>query len=224
MGRGVLEQGRFAEVDELPPDQADDPLAFSLQRMVPTPPWAPPHLLNALSVRAINEVWFRRAPARPRLGAVQGITEFFHPLDMLDGWNRVYGRHGFLQWQPVVPYGAEDTIRHIVEELSTHTVTSFVNVLKRFGPANPAPLSFPAAGWTLSVDLPAGFADLGPVLDRLDERVAAVGGRIYLAKDSRLRPELMPVMYPRLDEWRAVRERVDPDRVFQSDLGRRLQL
>lgn len=224
LGRGILDQGRFAELDELPPRLADDPLAFSPRLMVPTPPWAPPRLLNPVTLRALNDLWYRRAPSRPRRGQIQGITQFFHPLDMLDRWNRVYGRHGFMQWQPVVPYGAEDVLRHIVEELNAHAVTSFVNVLKRFGPANAAPLSFPLAGWTLSVDLPAGYPDLGPLLDRLDERVAEVGGRVYLAKDSRLRPELMPRMYPRLDEWREVRERVDPHRVLQSDLSRRLQL
>lgn len=224
MGRGVLDQGRFAEVDELPPALADDPLAFAPRVMAPAPPWAPPHLLNRFTVRAFNEVWYRRAPSRRRQGAIQGITEFFHPLDMVEGWNRIYGRHGFLQWQTVVPDRAEETVRHMVEQLSANKVTSFLAVLKRFGPANPGPLSFPSSGWTLALDIPGGLADLGPLLDRLDERVAEVGGRVYLAKDSRMRPELVPVMYPRLDEWRGVRARVDPDRVFQSDLGRRLAL
>jgi hypothetical protein len=31
-------------------------------------------------------------------------------------------------------------------------------------------------------------------------------------------------MYPRLDEWRAARRRVDPDGVLSSDLARRLRL
>ncbi|MEI7926882.1 MAG: D-arabinono-1,4-lactone oxidase, partial [Chloroflexota bacterium] len=93
-----------------------------------------------------------------------------------------------------------------------------------FGPGSGAPLSFPIEGWTLAVDFPAGHAALGAFLDTLDERVAAAGGRVYLAKDARMRAEMVPLMYPRLDEWRETQSRVDPRGIFTSDLDRRLHL
>jgi decaprenylphospho-beta-D-ribofuranose 2-oxidase len=223
MGRSVLDQARVARRDELPARQQHDPLDFAPRVLAPAPPWAPPHLLNTLSIRAFNELWFRKAP-RAREGAIQTITQFFHPLDAVAGWNRVYGRPGFLQWQCLVPYGEEQALRRIVERLSATGCASFLCVLKRFGAQNPGPLSFPGPGWTLAVDIPGGLPDLGPLLDRLDDQVADAGGRLYLAKDSRMRPELLGRTYPRLDDWRAVRARVDPDGVLQSDLGRRLGL
>lgn len=223
MGRSVLSLGRFATVDELPPEQQDDPLAFHPVELAPAPPWVPSGVLNKVSIRAFNELWFRKAP-RHRQGEIQGMTMFFHPLDLVGGWNRIYGRLGFIQWQFVIPFGQEDALRSIVNQLSAEGCTSFLAVLKRFGPGNPGLLSFPGPGWTLALDIPVGSASLGPLLDRLDDQVVAVGGRIYLAKDSRLRPELLGAMYPELDAWRDVRRRVDPDGQLHSDLGRRLGL
>ena len=222
-GRSVLTRGRFATEQEAAPVAGGDPLAYRAGVLATAPPFVPDGLLNRLSVRIFNEAWFRKAPVRRR-DELQTIPTFFHPLDMVGGWNRVYGPAGFLQWQFVVPFGAERTLRRIVEALGRARCTSFLAVLKAFGEGDPGPLSFPAPGWTLALDIPTGVPGLAPLLDRLDDMVVAEGGRVYLAKDSRLRPELVAQMYPRLDEWRAVRHRVDPDARLSSDLSRRLGL
>ena len=224
MGRSVLDRGRFARLDELPSKFAPDPLRFVSNSLGSLPPIAPSGLINPLTVRAFNELWFRKAPARRR-DAIMSITQFFHPLDLVEEWNRVYGPKGFLQWQYVVPDSAGEFVRRSLEELSRSGVApSFLAVLKRMGPGNQGHLSFPSAGWTLAFDAPVGNPELNVVLDRLDEEVVGHGGRIYLAKDSRVNPVHMDAMYPRLGEWREIRRRVDPDGRFQSDLARRLNL
>lgn len=224
MGRSILGRGRFAEVAQLSARQQRDPLHFTSGTIATAPALVPPKLINPLTIKAFNEAWYRKAPRRKR-DQVMGITEFFHPLDLVDRWNRLYGREGLLQWQFVLPLAATEELRSIIGELSRSGCPSFLAVLKRMGPGNAGPLSFPIEGLTLAFDVPADAdSGLGPLLDRLDERVAAAGGRLYLAKDSRMRPELLPVMYPRLEEWLAVRHAADPDQRMVSDLARRLRL
>ena len=220
-GRGVLTRGRHSRRDELP--ASADPLSFAPRASLRVPPIVPGGLLRRSTVAAFNEVWFRKAPRAAR-GQVQGLAGFFHPLDGVAGWNNVYGPRGFVQYQLVVPEKGVDAVRTAVTLLSAARTPSFLTVLKRFGPGNRGPLSFPMAGWTLALDLPTGVPGLAAVLDRLDELVLAAGGRVYLAKDARLPREHLPAMYPRLPEWRAVRDRVDPHHVFTSDLSRRLSL
>jgi decaprenylphospho-beta-D-ribofuranose 2-oxidase len=222
LGRGVLGRGDHARLDELPAKKRARPLDYRAEMRLSAPPWIPHGLVNPLSVSAFNEVWFRKAPVSHH--GIESIPTFWHPLDGVARWNRVYGPRGFLQYQFVVPFSQGEVVRVAVERLSAARTASFLTVLKTFGPANPGPLSFPSAGWTLAIDAPVGDPSLAALLDGLDELVIEAGGSVYLAKDSRLQPELLPALYPRLDEWRAVRERMDPDHVLQSDLARRLGL
>jgi decaprenylphospho-beta-D-ribofuranose 2-oxidase len=223
-GAGALSRGGSGSPRRLARRlRADDLLAFDPRPPLRVPVTPPVSLLSAFGVRAFNEAWFRRAP-RLRIGEIQPLARFFHPLDGLAGWNRLYGPRGFLQYQMVVPFGSEAVVRLILESLARAGAPSFLSVLKRFGPANEAPLSFPTSGWTLAVDLPTGVPGLGGLLDRFDESVAACGGRVYLAKDSRLKPDILAAMYPRLREWRRMRAALDPAGVLSSDLGRRVGL
>jgi decaprenylphospho-beta-D-ribofuranose 2-oxidase len=146
------------------------------------------------------------------------------PLDGLDDWFRLYGPTGFVQYQFVVPRGAERTVQTLLERLRRSAVPCYLAVLKDFGAENDAPLSFPMAGWTLAMDLPRGAPSLERLLRDFDELVAGAGGRVYLAKDGRLRPDAIAAMYPRLDQWRAIRDQADPERRWRSDLGLRTGL
>ncbi|BCL22547.1 FAD-binding protein [Streptomyces tuirus] len=222
-GRAVLTRGDHAPLDALPARLRRDPLAFRTPRLPATPEILPEGLLSRTTVGLFNELWYRKAP-RARTGRLQRISPFFHPLDGVPHWNRVYGRGGFVQYQFVVGYGREDALRRIVRRISERRCPSFLAVLKRFGESDPGWLSFPVPGWTLALDIPAGLPGLGAFLDELDEEIAAAGGRVYLAKDARLRPELLAAMYPRLDDFRELRARLDPRGVFVSDLARRLSL
>ena len=222
-GRAVLTRGDHAPLDALPARARSAPLAFRPARLPAAPRFVPGGLLGRTSVGLFNEFWYRKAP-RERRGRLQRLASFFHPLDGLPEWNRIYGPAGLVQYQFVVGYGQEEALRAIVRRLSTRGCPSFLAVLKRFGDGDPGWLSFPVPGWTLALDLPAALPGLGALLDELDEEVAAAGGRVYLAKDSRLRPELVARMYPRLDDFRALRARYDPRGAITSDLARRLAL
>jgi decaprenylphospho-beta-D-ribofuranose 2-oxidase len=219
LGRSVLIRGDHARTDEIGSRNGSVSLPGA---KLAAPRWHPPGLLNRATVRLFNEAYYRSSPVDER-GRIEGLRSFFYPLDAVEGWNRIYGPHGFVQYQFAVPYHETETLREALERVSGGGYPSFLAVLKRFGPQE-GMLSFPLPGWTLTMDLPAALPGLGPMLDGLDELVVAAGGRVYLAKDSRLRPEMLAAMYPRLAEWRAVREQADPRGVMRSDLARRLAI
>jgi decaprenylphospho-beta-D-ribofuranose 2-oxidase len=222
LGRSVLLRGDHARVEDLPARLRPRALERGRGLRVPAPPWAPNGLLRRETVAAFNELYFRRAPREER-GRLVGLDPFFYPLDAVEGWNRMYGSRGFLQYQFVVPFGSEGALREALQRLSGARVASFLAVLKRFGPGS-GMISFPMPGWTLALDMPAGDPTLGPLLDGLDSLVAEAGGRVYLSKDSRLRPDLLEAMYPSIGAWREAVRELDPDGLMRSDLSRRLGL
>lgn len=224
LGRSVLWRGDHARLDDLDPGSRAEPLRHQPRHLLSVPPMVPePGFVNPLTSRLFSEVWYRKAP-RHRDGELKSISAFFHPLDAVGHWNRLYGRRGFLQYQFVVPFDADGTLRRIVERLAAAQIASPLVVLKRFGPANPGPLSFPMPGWTLTVDVPAGASGLIEILGELDELVLDAGGRHYLAKDAHMTAATLRRGYPRLGEWQAVQRRLDPTGRWRSDQARRLGL
>jgi len=225
LGRGVLSAGDHARLDQLPPSQQRGGRAL---RFRPRPgllvaPRLPASPFSPGVVRALNRAWWAASPRRES-GRISALEPFFWPLDGVRGWNRLYGPGGLVQYQLVVPFGQERALRSVLEAVARGPAPCCLAVLKRFGPASPGPLSFPSPGWTLAMDFPAAAPGLAGLLDRLDDEVAEAGGRVYLAKDCRLRPELLAAMYPRIEEWRLARQEADPGGVLRSDLSERLVL
>lgn len=187
------------------------------------PRWWPGWPLRPGLVRAYNAYRFRCAP-RSRRAAPEPYGTHMFPLDGLEAWPRLYGSAGLVQYQFAVPTGREDVLDRVIARVRSSAVPCYLAVLKDLGPAAPAPLSFPLAGWTLALDMPGDAPGLAPMLDDFDEWVAEAGGRVYLAKDGRMRRDVVAAMYPRIDEWRAIRARIDPHGMWASDLGVRTGL
>jgi decaprenylphospho-beta-D-ribofuranose 2-oxidase len=222
LGRSIITSGDFAVISDLGEKQRQEPFRFDPRARLTAPSVFPPGLMNRHSIRLANTAWYLKA--RNRKDELQTISQFFHPLDGIRDWNRVYGPAGFRQYQYVLPFGAENLVRKSFELVSAHRAPSFVTVLKRFGQADPGLLSFPAAGWTLALDFPARTPGLAPLLDELDRLVVENGGRVYLAKDSHVSPAALEQMYPRLPEFRKLRAELDPRGLLASDLSLRLGL
>lgn len=218
--RAVLDEGEHAESGELPAGSRSKSLRWPASHPIPAPP-LPANIVRGQLARPFNALWWRRAPAGS--SRLIGLGRFFFPLDGVAEWHRLYGPRGFLQYQIVLPLSAESLLRTTLDRLRAGGLPSLV-VLKRMGQATPGQLSFPFDGWTLAVDLPATGERLFNSLRDMDKLVAGAGGRVYLAKDSRMSPDAMAAMYPRLQQWRSIRSRLDPERRFESDLARRLQL
>ncbi len=218
-GRSVLTRS------EESPSASDAP-PFSMRPALTVPRSFPGGLLRPAVVRAFNALHWRAAPRRAR-GRSLSMSAHLFPLDVLGEWSRLYGPAGLLQYQFAVPRGQEESLLRVVHRLRERRQPMYLAVLKRFGPGGPGtsgPLSFPLEGLTLAIDLPAGAPGVYGALEEADALVAGAGGRVYLAKDARLRAPTLAAMYPELERFRELRARLDPDGVLRSDMGRRLGL
>jgi decaprenylphospho-beta-D-ribofuranose 2-oxidase len=228
-GRAVISRADPLEAEAPEPHSGGRRRARTYPEQLLSPPLAqvpdacPRWLLRTGGVRAFNEAYWRRSPRSVR-GRPEAIAPYFFPLDVLGSWNRLYGPTGLVQYQFVIPAGREDALERSFALMRARRLPVFLAVFKRFGPEFGGPLSFPLEGWTLAVDVPARAPGLAATLGELDELVAGCGGRVYLSKDSRMRPETVAAMYPRLDAFREQCDRADPDGVLGSDLSRRLRL
>lgn len=214
MGRGVLLCGRWATATEAPP-VSPAPITRLVVPFV-CPSWVMGHFVG----RVFNEAYYRWN--WPRRARIVHPEPFFYPLDAILHWNRLYGRRGFTQYQCVLPDAAGRTaVRQLLDLLTREGAASFLCVIKDCGDEGEGLLSFPMKGTSIALDLPVRN-NTQAVVDRLNEFVIGVGGRIYLAKDTFTRAEHFRAMEPRLAKWMAIRRRWDPHGKLRSAQSVRL--
>lgn len=219
LGRGRVLLGEHASAQEL---KGKPPFPLHTAGRWSVPFFWPDRVLNTWSLKAFNALYYHR-PVRRAADALIHYDPYFYPLDALRGWNRLYGRRGFLQYQIAVPHadGAE-VIADLLGRIARQGVASPLAVLKTFGPPSAGLLSFPLAGYTLALDIPLRDAGTIPFLRALNKILVESQGRVYLAKDAILEREDFAAMYPQLEQFKAVKRKYDPEHRFRSCLSDRL--
>jgi decaprenylphospho-beta-D-ribofuranose 2-oxidase len=222
--RGVVMKAKHADLLELPISQQKQSFLAPISRSYNFPFNLSHSLLCPMFVKLFNKAYYAHL-AKKNQAFLLAYQDYFFPLDRIRNWSRFYGKKGFIQYQCVIPtHLAHSATVDLFETLHRHKHPIYLAVLKRFGKANLAPLSFPLSGFTLALDIPLHNKKLFICLDRLDEIVINAGGRVYLAKDARLKPKAFRDMYERYPEWLAIKQRYDPQNRFSSSLSRRLNI
>lgn len=219
LGRSILMTAHHTRNDEI----TDNSSRIKAFKQINVPFTCPSWLLNNVTVKAFNHFYYKRQARKPN--QIVNYKNYFYPLDLITNWNRLYGKNGFIEYQCVIPEeNSFIAIKLILEKLTKAKYPSFFGGIKRFGASSRGFLSFPMQGYTLALDIPLKNQALLTLLDELDAIVLQYSGRIYLAKDARLKPENFRAMYPNYQQWLVQKQKLDPHNYFTSSLAKRLQI
>lgn len=200
LGRGIFMCGNHHNDNHDEPKQKTSRLSFPID-----PPFS---LVNGISLRLFNSLYFYRQRLSPAQQLVP-MQQYFYPLDAVKGWNKLYGRKGFLQYQCVVPMPvAEYAVTEILKRIATAKTGSFLCVLKAFGDIkSPGLLSFPRPGITLALDFPNKGKETLALLGSLDDITRQANGAVYPAKDACMSSISFDCYFPK---WRKMKPYLDP--------------
>ncbi len=181
----------------------------------------PSWILNTLTVKVFNFLYYGKN-FKKEINNIVPYEPFFYPLDAILHWNRGYGKKGFVQYQFVLPLSSRQGLIDILHRISDKGLGSFLAVLKVFG-RQESLISFPEEGYTLALDFPVRKG-LFEFLDELDQIVLKYGGRLYMSKDARMKPEVLVEGYPNLERFRSIVRKYNPSGKLSSVQSERLML
>ena len=221
-GRGLLNLGEHASLDQLNEKQKTNPLEAHPTKGITFPINLPSYSINKLTVKAFNTLYYNKQTAKEK-EFISHYNPFFYPLDAILEWNRVYGKKGFLQYQFVLPLGTSAKGLHIIlDKIRDYGQCSPLVVLKLFGKQNDF-ISFPMEGYTLALDFPIRNG-LFEFLNELDSMILNFGGRHYLTKDARMHADTFVKGYPNAQEFISRIKKLNPDFKFESIQSKRLNI
>lgn len=222
LGRSLVMLGEHACAADVVAQGVGGAFDIKAKRKLKVPFDFPSFTLNTFTVRTFNQLYYMAGARRTGTRLVDWDS-YFYPLDAIIGWNRIYGRKGFLQFQCVLPLAASHAgLSAMLQAVSKAGSGSFLAVLKRFG-AGCGGLSFPTEGYTLALDFPVNTATLA-LVERLDSIMVDHGGRAYLAKDGRMSAKTLRASDDRVDSFRTFRQARQAFDKFQSAQAQRLEI
>lgn len=220
-GRGILIVGEHATTEELPARKKQKPLMLPAKRQITFPFNLPSWTLNKLTISIFNFLYYSKN-TKKEINGIVPYEPFFYPLDAILHWNRGYGKKGFIQYQFVLPLESKNGLIEILQMIGKKGWGSFLAVLKVFGPQDDL-ISFPMQGYTLALDFPVRKG-LFEFLDELDVIVLKYGGRLYMSKDARMKPEVLAAGYKKLPEFVTIVKKYNPDFSIVSMQSTRLNI
>jgi decaprenylphospho-beta-D-ribofuranose 2-oxidase len=220
-GRSILILGEHATASDLNEKQKQAPLQLPKKKQITFPFNLPSWVLNSFTVKAFNFLYYTKN-TKKELNNTVSYEPFFYPLDAILHWNRGYGKKGFVQYQFVLPLDAKQGLIEILQHISDKGLGSFLAVLKVFGDQQSI-ISFPKQGYTLALDFPVRDG-LFAFLDELDQVVLKYGGRLYMSKDARMKPEVLVAGYPELGKFKEIVNKYNPAGKIRSIQSDRLHL
>lgn len=220
-GRSILMLGEHAKPGDLDEEKRKNPLKLPKKKQISFPFSLPSFVLNPFTVKAFNFIFYGKN-FKKEINNIVSYEPFFYPLDVMLQWNRMYGKPGFVQYQFVLPLESKQGLIEILKKINAAGRGSFLTVLKIFGKQDDL-ISFPKQGYTLALDFPVRKG-LFKFLDELDEIVLSYGGRLYLSKDARMKPEIFWKGYSNAQKFSEIIKKYNPDFKINSIQARRLGL
>ena len=220
MGRSLVYLGEHAKISDLNNKEVKSPLKIYDKYKKSIPFNLPNWLMSQWLIGFFNSIFYLIGKLKKKNDLVDWDS-FFYPLDSIIGWNKIYGRKGFIQFQCVIPIDkSKEGLKNLLNCLAKSNVGSFLSVLKRFG-KDESKFSFPMEGYTLALDFPINKKTFN-LIKELDEITVKFGGRFYLAKDSRMSAEIFNKSDIRIKEFISFREKKKLKKNFNSTQSNRL--